>query len=246
MHESSQSLDLKGFSAGYAERQLIDKVNLRIPAGELTAMIGRNGAGKSTILRAIAGINPHFTGEVEIDGVPINLMHPLQRSMKISFVNTERPRIANLTVRDLVGLGRAPYTNWIGQLSAKDNEIINEALRLTSMESYAERKISTMSDGECQRAMIARALAQDTPVILLDEPTSFLDLPSRHELIGLLRRLAHESGKTILVSTHELGLALQKADNIALLADKKLRLLPTGNPYTRREIEETFGLKVLE
>lgn len=235
-------LSLRGFAAGYGHRELISPTTLEFPAGCLTALIGRNGTGKSTLLRAIAGINDKFSGRVTIAGKDIKGLNAGERARLMSFVNTERPRIANLTCRDVAGMGRAPYTDWIGRLSAEDEEIVGEALDQVGMSDYASRQLATMSDGECQRVMIARALAQDTPVMLLDEPTSFLDLPSRYELVALLCRLAHDSGKTIIFSTHELDIALRRADYIALLADSRLRLLKTDEAATNEIVATTFGI----
>lgn len=135
----------------------------------------------------------------------------------LAFVTTERTRIANLKCKDVVAIGRAPYTNWIGKMQEADKEIVMRSLASVGMEAYAERTMDKMSDGECQRIMIARALAQDTSIILLDEPTSFLDMPNRYELCTLLARLAHDEGKCILFSTHELDIALSLADAIALI-----------------------------
>ena len=144
--------------------------------------------------------------------------------------------------RDLVGLGRAPYTDWVGHLSKRDNEIITTSLELVGMKDYVDRTLDTMSDGECQRIMIARALAQDTPNILLDEPTSFLDLPNRYQLMELLGDLAHNHGKTILLSTHELDIALSKGDNIALIDTPELKILPTSDAHTRDVVATAFGI----
>lgn len=235
-------LRLENFSAGYGNRILIRPTSLDFPSTSLTALIGRNGSGKSTLLRAIAGINDSFSGKVMIEGQKIKDIPSGERAKLLSFVNTERPRITNLTARDVVGMGRAPYTDWIGRLSAADEEIVTDSLAKVGMTDYADRQLATMSDGECQRVMIARALAQDTPVILLDEPTSFLDLPSRYELVELLSRLAHDSGKTILFSTHELDIALRRADWVALLADQELRLMKANKVATHNCVATTFGI----
>ena len=187
-------IKLHDFSIGYGERTLLCEVETTIEKGRLTALIGRNGTGKSTLLRAIAGLNRRYTGRILLDG-----------------------HIANLKCKDVVAIGRAPYTNWIGKMQEVDKEIVMRSLASVGMEAYAERTMDKMSDGECQRIMIARALAQDTPIILLDEPTSFLDMPNRYELCTLLARLAHEENKCILFSTHELDIALSLADAIALI-----------------------------
>ena len=175
-------IQLHDFSIGYGERTLLHEVEAAIPKGSLTALIGRNGTGKSTLLRAIAGLNRRYTGEILLDGRDISDMRADEMAKTLAFVTTERTRIANLKCEDVVAVGRAPYTNWIGRMQDADREIVARSLASVGMSDYARRTMDKMSDGECQRIMIARALAQQTPVILLDEPTSFLDLPNRYEL----------------------------------------------------------------
>lgn len=213
---------LKDFSIGYGERTLLRDVNTRFGRGVLTALIGRNGAGKSTLLRALAGLNTHYGGEIEIEGRPLRSMSAVERAKSLALVTTERTRISRLRCRDVVAMGRAPYTGWTGRLTAADTRAVEGALEDVGMTSYADRTMDTMSDGECQRIMIARAIAQDTPVLLLDEPTSFLDMPNRYQLAALLGRLAHEHDKCVLFSTHELDIADRMCDRIALVNDGEL------------------------
>lgn len=234
-------IQLLDFTMGYGTRQLLADVSATIPDGELTAVIGRNGSGKSTLLRAIAGLNCNFSGVIQLDGRDIRKMRPQDMARTIAFVNTERTRIAALRCEDVVATGRAPYTNWIGRLQDVDREIVDRSLRAVGMESYARRTMDTMSDGECQRVMIARALAQDTPAILLDEPTSFLDMPNRYELVALLRRLAHEQGKCVAFSTHELDIAMMLCDTIALFDPPRLHVMPAGEIRRSGYIERLFG-----
>ncbi len=191
-------IHLKDFSIGFGSRTLLDKVNTSFGKGELTALIGRNGSGKSTLLRAIAGLNRQYSGDIILDGKDIRTLSPGGLAKSLAFVTTERTRIPNLRCEDVVAIGRAPYTNWIGRMQDIDRNIVSDAIRSVGMEGYAGRTMDTMSDGECQRIMIARALAQDTPVMLLDEPTSFLDMPNRYELVSLLRTLAHKKAKCVL------------------------------------------------
>lgn len=219
-------IELRDFSIGYGSRQLLAGVSTRFPGGCLTALIGRNGSGKSTLLRTIAGLNPRYQGDILIDGQNLRSLSAPQLARRVAFVNTERTRIPNLRCRDVVAIGRAPYTNWIGRMQETDREAVESALEAVGMADYAGRTMDTMSDGECQRVMIARALAQDTPTILLDEPTSFLDIPNRYELVNLLLSLAHDRGKCILFSTHELPLALELCDSIALILPPALHNLP--------------------
>lgn len=234
-------IHLKDFSIGFGSRILLDKVNTSFGKGQLTALIGRNGSGKSTLLRAIAGLNRRYSGEIILDGKDIRSLSPGEVARSLAFVTTERTRIPNLRCEDVVAIGRAPYTNWIGRMQDIDRHIVMYAIRSVGMESYAERTMDTMSDGECQRIMIARALAQDTPIMLLDEPTSFLDMPNRYELVSLLRTLAHDKGKCILFSTHELDVALRMCDSIALVDDGALHHLSVTEMIESGHIQRLFS-----
>ncbi len=234
------AISLRNISVGYASRTLLQGVTTDIASASLTALIGRNGTGKSTLLRAISGLESPRTGKIELDGSDVARMTPIQRATAVSFVTTDKIRIPNLLCEDVVALGRAPYTNWIGRMHSTDREIVYEALRQVGMESFAKKSLDTMSDGECQRVMIARALAQQTSVILLDEPTAFLDLPSRYELCTLLKQLTRQSGKTILFSTHDLDIALTLCDAIALIDTPHLHHLPTAAMVASGHIERLF------
>ena len=174
-------ISLHGLTLAYGRRVLLRDADAVLPQGSITALIGRNGTGKSTLLRAIAGLGT-ATGEIRLCGKPLAALTALQRASTVSFVTTDKIRIANLACEDVVALGRAPYTNWIGRMQQADRDIVSRSLSLVGMSSFARKTMDRMSDGECQRILIARALAQDTPVILLDEPTAFLDLPNRYEL----------------------------------------------------------------
>lgn len=234
-------IELHDFSIGYGERTLLREVDATIEKGRLTALIGRNGTGKSTLLRAIAGLNRRYAGEILLGGRNIAGMKAPEMARTLAFVTTGRTLIANLRCEDVVAIGRAPYTNWIGRMQETDREIVMRSLASVGMEAYADRTMDKMSDGECQRIMIARALAQSTPVILLDEPTSFLDLPNRYELCTLLARLAHDEGKCILFSTHELDIALALADRIALIDPPGLHCLPTPEMIRSGHIQRLFS-----
>lgn len=233
-------IQLKNFSIGYGSRMLLDKVDTSFGKGQLTALIGRNGTGKSTLLRAIAGLNHHYSGEIILNGKSISGMSAQEMAKTLAFVTTERTRIPNLRCEDVVAIGRAPYTNWIGRMQSIDRKIVMDAISSVGMESYALRTMDTMSDGECQRIMIARALAQDTPAILLDEPTSFLDMPNRYELVTLLQTLAHTKEKCVLFSTHELDVALQMCDSIALVDDGALYHLSVPEMVSSGHIQRLF------
>lgn len=231
---------LKDFSIGYNDRILLRDVNTRFERGVLTALIGRNGAGKSTLLRALAGLNPRYSGEIEIEGCLLRSMSATERAKSLALVTTERTRISRLRCRDVVAMGRAPYTGWSGRLSARDTKAVESALEDVGMSAYADRTMDTMSDGECQRIMIARAIAQDTPVLLLDEPTSFLDMPNRYQLAALLGRLAHDYHKCVLFSTHELDIADRMCDRIALVDNRRLLNLPPKE----LDLHTIFGIPV--
>lgn len=233
-------IELQHFSIGYKENSLLHEVNATIKKGQLTALIGRNGTGKSTLLRAIAGLNRCYSGKIILDGHDIACMKTEDMAKTLAVVTTERTRIANLRCKDVVAIGRAPYTNWIGRMQETDKEIVMQSLISVGMEAYANRTMDKMSDGECQRVMIARALAQDTPIILLDEPTSFLDMPNRYELVALLRRLVHDEKKCIMFSTHELDIALSMCDSIALLDTPNLSCLTASEMQKSGYIDRLF------
>lgn len=210
-------INIEKLTLGYGKRILLDKVSVNIEGGQIVALLGRNGAGKSSLLRVISGMNMPISGKVILKGKAVSEMSNKRLSRTISFVTTERIRVPNLYCKDIVAFGRAPYTNWVGRMSNSDYEIVNRSLELVGMAGYAHKTMDCMSDGECQRIMIARALAQNTDIILLDEPTSFLDLPNRYELVNLLKDMAHKENKCILFSTHELDIALSLCDSILLI-----------------------------
>ncbi len=235
----------ENLTLGYGSRTLIDSLTGEIRRGHLTALVGRNGTGKSTLLRAIAQLGDIASGEIFIDGKELSHISPSEMASKVALVTTDKVRIANLRCRDVVALGRAPYTNWIGRMQEQDNEIVEQSLAAVGMSDYADKTMDRMSDGECQRIMIARALAQQTPIILLDEPTAFLDMPNRYELCTLLRGLAHRENKSILFSTHELDIALELCDSIALIAPPQMHILPTEEMIRSGHIERLFTTGVV-
>jgi iron complex transport system ATP-binding protein len=214
-------LEAENLSIGYAmkggTRIVSERIGFRLQGREFVCLLGPNGAGKSTLLRTLAGIQAPLAGTVRICGTDSRDLDAAGRAKRLGLVLTERVEGADLTVRDLVALGRAPYTGWLGRLSDEDGEKIAWALAAAGCVGHASRKVSELSDGERQKAMIARVLAQETPIVILDEPTAHLDLPNRIGMMRLLKRLARETGKSILLSTHELDLALQSADQVWLL-----------------------------
>ena len=226
---------LDNISLSYGSRTILREVSLHLQAGELCALVGRNGAGKSTLLRALTS-----NDKTIIDGHPRGDLSPELLARSVAIVTTERIRIENLLVEDLVAMGRAPYTNWMGHLQDVDREIVNQAIEAVGMGSFIGRDTSSLSDGELQRVMIARAIAQQTPIILLDEPTAFLDIPTRFEVCRLLADLAHKEGKCILFSTHDVDAALPVCDSFAIIEEERLRKLPT--PEAATEIERIFKI----
>ena len=224
---------LDNISLSYGSRTILRDVSLHLGKGELCALVGRNGAGKSTLLRALTSNNSTL-----IDGTPLGKLSPEKMAQSVAIVTTERIRIEKLLVEDLVAMGRAPYTNWVGHLQDIDRQIVREAIDMVGLADFAKRETSSLSDGELQRVMIARAIAQQTPVILLDEPTAFLDIPTRFEVCRLLADLAHKEGKCILFSTHDLDSAMPVCDSVAIIDGGTLRKLPTAEAAA--EIERIF------
>lgn len=233
-------IELDKLTLGYGQRILLQTVSARIEGGQLVALLGRNGTGKSTLLRAVMGLETPLSGTIRLQGKAVDSSSPEQLARSISFVTTDKVRIANLRCKDVVALGRAPYTDWLGRLRPEDRQRVDSAMQLVGMTEYAEKTMDQMSDGECQRIMIARALAQDTPAILLDEPTAFLDLPNRYELCLLLKKLAQKEGKCILFSTHDLDIALSLCDSIMLIDNPYMYTLPTPEMITSGHIERLF------
>ncbi|MBO7197266.1 MAG: ABC transporter ATP-binding protein [Tidjanibacter sp.] len=221
--ERIYTIELHDVTLGYGDRVLMADASVGFGWGELTALIGRNGTGKSTLLRTIAALSRPRSGTITVEGKDLFSLSMKEVAERISFVSTDDVRVQNLRVRDVVALGRAPYTNWVGRLTAEDKAKVEESLRLVGMAAFADSSVESLSDGERQRVMIARALAQDTPIILLDEPTAFLDLPNKYEICLLLRRLAHQEGKCILFSTHDLSIAIELCDTIAMIEGGEFR-----------------------
>ena len=213
------TIQLKDLSIGYKlhngkTKTIASHINASIESGMLTCLIGRNGTGKSTLLRTMTGFIPPLEGQVILEGRDLSMLSATERARIISIVLTERPETDNITVNELVGMGRLPYTNFWGTLQEEDRQIVDDAMQMIGIYELRNRKIGTLSDGEKQKAMIGKAIAQQTPVIILDEPTAFLDYPSKQETMLLLHQLAQELNKTIFLSTHDLNIAYQVADKI--------------------------------
>lgn len=227
MYKRNNILKIRDLGIGYQSKKalnniLFDRINLNGNSGELIALVGKNGIGKSTLLRNIIGLQEPIYGSVLFNEKPIKSFHRSEFARLVSFVSTEIVNVSNLKVFDLVALGRFPHTNWFGKLKSNDVIRSSRALEMVGMSSYAKKNINEISDGERQRVMIARTLAQDTKIIVLDEPTAFLDLPNKYEIVHLLNKLSKEENKTIIFSTHDLNIAIQEADKIWLMLDDEI------------------------
>lgn len=216
-----KTIQLQNLSIGYVTKKeqkvVAEGISAAIQSGELTCLLGANGIGKSTLLRTLSAFQPKLAGEIFIQEKELSSYSEKELSTLLSVVLTERCDIKNMSARELIGLGRSPYTGFWGALRKEDKLIVEKSISLVKIENLANRMVDTLSDGERQKVMIAKALAQDTPIIFLDEPTAFLDFPSKVEIMQLLHRLSRETDKTIFLSTHDLELALQIADKIWLI-----------------------------
>jgi iron complex transport system ATP-binding protein len=217
----STILKTSNLNIGYKTKKetvtIAENLNLNLSAGKLISLIGANGIGKSTLLRTITGIQEPLSGDVLLNDKNINNYKPLDLAQNLSVVLTEKLPPSNLSVFELVALGRQPYTNWIGTLTQTDIDKVHEALQLTQIEHLAQKKHFEISDGQLQKVLIARALAQDTPLIILDEPTTHLDLLHKVSLFKLLKKLTQETQKCILFSTHDIDLAIQLSDEMIIM-----------------------------
>lgn len=218
-------LSTHSLSIGYSKKGILNtvqsKLDLKLMSGEMVCLIGPNGTGKSTLLRTLSGLQKPLAGKIQIDKQDLLKLSHTDKAVLIALVLTEKIDVDNATVYDIVSFGRHPYSNWWGNISENDIALINESIDLVHLSHKKRNFLSELSDGERQRVMIAKALAQDTPIIMLDEPTAHLDLPNRVEIMLLLHKLAHTTGKAIVLSTHELDMALQAADRIWLMTSDK-------------------------
>ena len=214
-------LQTKNLSIGYqskkAETIVAENINIELKEGELIGLVGANGIGKSTLLRTLTQVQPKLSGSLYLNNKPIEDFTNLDLAKTMSLVLTETIASKNLTVFELIALGRQPYTNWVGNLSINDNTIINKAILQTNIEDLKHKKCFELSDGQLQKVMITRALAQDTDLIILDEPTTHLDMYHKAYILKLLEKLAKETGKTILFSSHEIDLAIQLCDTLIVM-----------------------------
>lgn len=227
-----ENVILRNLSIGYTikgeKKAVATQMNGIINGGELTCLLGRNGVGKSTLLRTLSAFQPALGGDILLQGRALSDYSDQELSRLIGVVLTEKPHVRNMTVNELVSMGRSPYTGFWGVMSKEDRRIVDESIQLVGIDMLSNRLVQSLSDGERQKVMIAKALAQQTPVIYLDEPTAFLDYPSKVELLQLLRRLAHDEQKTIFLSTHDVEISLQLADRLWLMIPQQLHI---GSPH---------------
>ena len=211
-----------GYVSGKNENILLPPLNASANRGELIAVIGRNGIGKSTLLRTITGLQRLLDGEIFYSGKSIREFSRMELAQKVGYISTEIIKVNNMSVYDLVAMGRFPHTNWTGKIEKIDHEVILDAIEKTSMSSFSGKFISELSDGERQKAMIARILAQDTGIMVMDEPTAFLDVAGKYEIFHLMHTLSRNNNKTIIFSTHDLQMAISQSDKIWLILENKL------------------------
>ena len=231
MDKKNKILNAKNLSIGYCSKKeetiIANNLNFELNKGELICLLGKNGIGKSTLLRTLTKMQTPISGNIFLNHENIHDLNSNDLAKKISIVLTEKIPTSNLTVYELIALGRQPYTNWLGNLSEEDMVQINHAIELSKLESLKNKKCDELSDGQLQKVMICRALAQNTDIIILDEPTAHLDIQHKIETFQLLKKLALEQNKTILISTHEIQLALQTASRLFLMIENNFVI---GNP----------------
>ena len=248
-HEAHIAVECKELEIGYQSdfyntKSIQRQLNLQLKKGDFVCLIGPNGCGKSTLLRTLAGLQKAITGDIFLGNQKLEIISQLQRTRMMSVVLTEKTIVDNISVSEIVTLGRYAFTNWFGKVEASDEEIIRESIHAVGLQSLSHRFFGTLSDGEKQRVLIAKALASEAPLMLLDEPTAHLDIPNRVEMMGLLRSLTRCKGQTIMVSTHDLDLALQLADEIWLMHPEKPMICGTPEEIAfSGKIDEFFDNK---
>ncbi len=238
-------LDIQSLSVAYGDNPVLHAVSLNIQPGEIAAVIGPNGVGKSTLIRAVSGVIPKMNGRVTIDGQALSSLSPTQRARYLAVVPQARQLPAAFSVRQIVLLGRTPYLGWLGKSGASDYELVEWALAKTQIRQFADRKVGELSGGEQQRVLLARALVQNAPVMLLDEPTTYLDLQHQSGLLNLTRQLAEEQNLAVLMVLHDLNLAGLYADKIALLQAGKIHTIGTPTEVlTSQNLSSVYNVPV--
>lgn len=241
----STVLHAEALKVGHGQLALVSGVSIRLQLGEVVSLIGINGSGKTTLLRTMAGIQKPLGGTVRMGAKDLHACSAMERARHVALVLTGRPAPGLLDVKTLVSLGRQPWTDAMGRLSTVDKEKVRWAMDLAGVEPLADRSVDRLSDGEMQRVSIARALAQDTPVLLLDEPTAHLDLVNRVQLLRMLRHIAQRASKAVLLSTHDLHTALDHSDLVALLYQRQLWCGEVSDPEGERLLGRMFSAEGL-
>lgn len=241
METKKASIELHNLSIGYGKKVVTSGIAASIQEGELTCLLGANGVGKSTLMRTLVGFQPSLGGDVLLQGKPLTAHSRAELSRTVSVVLTEKPDVQNFSVRMMVGMGRAPYTGFWGKLSNEDLAVVEQAIEMVGIEKLGDRMMSTLSDGERQKVMIAKALAQQTPVVVLDEPTAFLDYNSKVEVLLLLQRICREMNKTVFLSTHDVEMALQIADRLWLMGADGITTGTTKTLADSGKLQQFFG-----
>lgn len=234
------SIKAINLSIGYPSKCILDNINCELHQGSFSILIGGNGKGKSTLLRTLAGLQAPFSGSIIINNRNLKDLSPSELAKELSLVTTDSTNAGGLRVHELVAMGRYPFSGFFGQLSTDDRHIVCESIKAVGLENKKDAFIGYLSDGERQKAMIARAMAQTTQTIIFDEPTSFLDVSARHEIISLLKHLAKIENKAILSSTHDVGLALAHADNLWVIADNRLIIGTAEDLYKEGTLDKVF------
>lgn len=232
-------LSIQSLAVGYKNINVAEDINLQLEKGSFSAIVGPNGIGKSTLLRTLAGLQPKMGGAIHMDQKPLETYNPVSLAKQVALVLTETPATKNLTVHELLSLGRQPYTNWLGMLSTSDKQKIEQSISNFGLEKLVGSKCYELSDGQLQRVFIARAVVQDTPIVLLDEPTTHLDLANKVRIFKLLQKLSKEHNKLILFTSHEINLTLQLCDHLLIMDGKEN---PFGQP---EELVESGNLSSL-
>jgi iron complex transport system ATP-binding protein len=246
---SKHIIKASNLSIGYTSKKDIltvaHNLQIKLTAGNMVCLLGKNGIGKSTLLRTLTKVQPALNGEILINNSKLENLTNNELAKTLSLVLTERLPDSSLTVFELVALGRQPFTNWIGYLTNEDMEIIQLAFKKTNTKHLMDSKCYELSDGQLQKVLIARALAQNTPIIVLDEPTAHLDLHHTVNTFSLLKNLASEFNKTIIISTHEVNLALQLADELWLMSPSKFVSGKTKELIEKNELDKLFDSKLI-
>ena len=245
-NSGKSNIDIRGLAVGYGAKIVAQNIDFVLETGALCAIVGVNGIGKSTLLRTLGGLHPKISGMITLVNKNQEDYRASELAKSLSLVLTEQPASKNLTVQELIALGRQPYTNWIGTLTAQDKIHIQKSLEAFLLSDLKHRKCHELSDGQLQRVLIARAMAQDTPLILLDEPTTHLDLYHKVQILKMMQQLAHQNKKTIVFTTHEIDLAIQLCDKILILDGKENPFGATEELIEQKHFERLFPSEMVK